>query len=97
MICYTPRGTGLWWRKPDTTAIHSLELTIGEARAHILQSLEIPASTGEVAHALRVTSGAVSQHLSLLNKAGLVENRRSGKRVYYSLTERGEELLKLFS
>lgn len=35
----------------------------------------------------------VSHHLRLLRSAGLVESRRDGKMVMYSLTERGRSLL----
>jgi DNA-binding MarR family transcriptional regulator len=62
----------------------------------VLQALTVPASTSELAHRLMVTSGAVSQHLDRLKHAGLVEAHRSGRRVYYQLTRRGEELILLF-
>ena len=35
----------------------------------------------------------VSHHLSTLRVSGLVQSRRDGKMVMYSLTERGSELL----
>jgi hypothetical protein len=92
-ISYPVRGGGLWWHKPPG---HSLELALGAGRASVLQALVIPATTGELAHRLMVTSGAVSQQLERLKRAGLVEAHRSGKRVYYQLTRRGEELISLF-
>jgi DNA-binding MarR family transcriptional regulator len=55
-----------------------------------------PATTGEIARQLGLTSGAVSQQLERLKQAGLVEPHRTGKRVYYQLTRRGEELIGLF-
>jgi DNA-binding transcriptional ArsR family regulator len=87
------RGRGLWGQKPRT---HSLELALGTGKARVLQGLQMTASTGELAHRLGVSSGAVSQLLNRLARAGLVEPHRSGKRVYYRLTKRGEELIALF-
>jgi DNA-binding transcriptional ArsR family regulator len=45
---------------------------------------------------VHITAATASQHLSRLTKAGLVEPRRSGKRVYYHLTQRGQKLIELF-
>ncbi len=96
MVIYVPRGTGLWWREPPQTPDQSLEIALGAGRARVLQALVTPASTGELARRLNLTDGAVSQHLSRLRQAGLVESQRSAKKVYYSLTSRGAQLLLLF-
>jgi DNA-binding transcriptional ArsR family regulator len=40
-------------------------------------------SAGEIADALPVTFGAVSQHLGILRNAGFVSVRRAGNRRYY--------------
>jgi DNA-binding transcriptional ArsR family regulator len=94
MIGYSARGVGLYVK--ETRASQPLELALGAARAHILIGLRIPATTTELAFRLHVTSGTASQHLMRLSEAGLIEPRRSGKRVYYHLTERGEKLIALF-
>ena len=39
------------------------------------------------------TQPAVSQHLNVLKKAGLVESRRDGTMILYSLTEKGKKVL----
>jgi len=96
MLSYQSRGTGLWWMKNSETPSHSLEIALGAGRARVLQMLASPASTGEIARNLEITAGAASQHLSRLQQAGLTEPHRSGKRVYYRLTQRGEKLLTLF-
>lgn len=97
MLMYQARGTGLWWRPALPTPDQSLEIALGEGRARVLRVLSTPANTGEIGRQLEITAGAASQHLSRLNQAGLVEPRRSGRRVYYYLTQRGEQLLTLFS
>jgi DNA-binding MarR family transcriptional regulator len=93
MLAYGVRGTGLW---PQKQVMQSLELALGTGRARVLQALRTPATTGEVAYKLHVSAGTASQHLARLTKAGLVEPRRSGKRVFYTLTQRGEHLIALF-
>jgi DNA-binding transcriptional ArsR family regulator len=94
MIVYSARGVGIYNR--ETRASKPLELALGAGRASVLLALRNPASTGELARRLTVTSGAVSQQLDRLKQAGLVEAHRSGKRVYYRLTQHGEELIALF-
>lgn len=42
---------------------------------------ELPA--GEIAAQFDVSFGAVSQHLRVLREAGLVEQRKEGRRVFY--------------
>lgn len=95
MLAYTVRGTGLWYHKPPNPG-RTLELAVGAGRARVLESLLIPATTSEIAFKLHSSAGTISQHLMRLHKAGLVESRRSGKRVFYQLTERGQKLMALF-
>lgn len=96
MVAYGIRGAGLWYQR-QAAADQSLELALGAGRARVLRALATPATTGEVAYRLHISAAAASQHLSRLTKAGLSQPRRSGKRVYYHLTERGQKLLTLFS
>ena len=95
MLMYGVRGMGMWQQQPPDRN-YSLELTLGEGRARVLQALIHPASTGELAHRLQLSAGGVSQHLSRLHEAGLVESHRSGKHVFYQLTQRGADLLAIF-
>ncbi len=48
-----------------------------------------PRSVGEIAEGLPVSRPAVSQHLRVLKKAGLVSERRDGTRRIYSLDAQG--------
>jgi DNA-binding transcriptional ArsR family regulator len=95
MLAYGVRVGGLWYQQ-ETRASRSLELALGAGRARVLQVLKTPASTSDVAFKARISASNASQHLNRLMKAGLVEPRRSGKWVYYHLTERGAHLLDLF-
>lgn len=95
-LYYGTRGAGLWYTTPPQNNA-ALEITLGEARARILMTLADPASTGELARKLHLTDGAVSQHITLLRQAGLVESNRSGYRVYHRLSERGTQLMALFA
>lgn len=95
MIIYTARGAGLWqYELPEPT--EALEMALGVGKARLLVALQSPLNTGELAHKLILTAGAVSQQLKNLQQAGLVESFRSGKNVYHRLTLRGEKLLELF-
>lgn len=94
-LYYGTRGTGLWYSAPPQNNA-ALEITLGEARARILMTLTDPASTGELARKLHLTDGAISQHLTLLRQAGLIESQRSGYRVYHRLSARGTQLMALF-
>jgi hypothetical protein len=95
MIIYTARGAGLWQYELPRPS-EALELTLGVGKARLLVALETPLNTGELAHKLILTAGAVSQQLKNLQQAGLVESFRSGKNVYHRLTLRGEKLMELF-
>ena len=45
-------------------------------------------SVGEIVEALHVSQPTVSHHLSILRAAELVDSRREGKQVFYSLNQK---------
>ena len=58
---------------------------------------EGPRSVGDLARGLPVSRPAVSQHLGVLERAGLVTARRAGTRNFYSVNGDGlEELREYF-
>jgi DNA-binding transcriptional ArsR family regulator len=90
-LVYPPTGIGDIWKpaEPDDGALESL---IGSRRARILQELDRPAATLDLAARMRVSAGGISDHLSVLRRAGLVTRRREGRRVVYARTLTGDAL-----
>ena len=60
-----------------------------ETRLVILSLLRthVELSATDLRHALGVSHAAVSQHMRLLQEAGMVRSRRRGKRVFYQVSE----------
>jgi DNA-binding transcriptional ArsR family regulator len=87
LLGYPPRGQADLWSVVEPPSQRDLAQLIGTPRAHILQLLTHPRTTTDLAGELRVTPSAVSQHLQLLRRTGLVEAQRTGKQVLYRPTE----------
>ena len=67
-----------------------LEALGDQTRMAIFQKLSAgPLAVNELAGMLPVSRPAVSQHLKVLKDAGLVTDRKSGTRRYYSLDPEG--------
>lgn len=66
---------------------------IGASRAQLLESLDRPMTTTELAAALRLAPSTASRHTSVLREAGLVASRRRGSSVVHTRTPLGEALL----
>lgn len=94
-LTYTPRAIATLWEVDRPSGEGVLDELVGETRAAILRSLEIPMTTTEMASRLGVTPGAVSQQLAVLRRAGVVDAHRSGHGVYSELTPLGESLVSL--
>ncbi len=86
VISYAARGAGLLWERPAPAPADALAALVGRSRAAILELLELPRTTSDLAEQLRLSPGTVSEHLSVLAAAGLVRPRRQGKRVLYART-----------
>ena len=97
MLIYQTRGLGLWNDEASAEPDEALQLTLGTSRARLLQILVEPAPTNDLAQRLNLTAGAVSQQLGRLSQAGLIDSYRSGSKVYYRLSTRGERLLDVFT
>ena len=90
-LVYTPPGIGELWA-PEDTALSALGELLGHNRARVLIAVERPAATLDLARQLALTPSGVSQHLGVLQRAGLVMSRRDGRRVIYERTAKGDML-----
>jgi DNA-binding transcriptional ArsR family regulator len=66
---------------------------LGRTRALLLQMLEEPLATVEIARRLKVTSSAVNQHLRVLQSVGLLTSTRDRRQVLYRRTPLGDQLV----
>ena len=92
-LVYPSRGMGTLWSpsaQPDPGALRDL---IGTPRARLLQMLDEPLPTVELARRLSVTPSAVSQHLTVLHAAGLVTRARDRRQVLYRRSPIGDQLV----
>lgn len=68
----------------------AIEALADGTRRRILETLRIgPSSVGGIAAGMPVSQPAVSQHLAVLRKAGLVETEREGRSHFYRLNRAG--------
>jgi DNA-binding transcriptional ArsR family regulator len=97
ILTYGARGVGrLWDETADTQSRNdALGALLGRSRAAILVHVAVPTSTTELADVLGQSPPAVSQHLSVLRRSGLVTARRSGRRMMYQRTPLATSLIAL--
>ena len=81
-IDYGPRGLGTVWDNNCTALDDGDPLTalIGQSRTAILRNAELPRTTTDLAHELRLSGATISVHLSILRLCGMVTSWRSGRR-----------------
>lgn len=95
-LTYGARGVGnVWGRTPGEyqTDEDALGALIGRSRATILLSLALPHSTTELAVELGQSPPAVSQHLAVLRRSGLVTSWRNGRSVLYRRTDLADSVI----
>jgi DNA-binding transcriptional ArsR family regulator len=95
-IYYPARGAGTLWeplREERRRLRDPLALLAGSGRARVLRALAAPATTTELAVRLGASPASVSAHLQRLQRAGLLERTRIGRRVFYQTSATGRDLL----
>jgi len=95
IMLYPARGAATVW---ESSALaggreEAAEALLGAPRVRLLAALRSPATTTALARRLGVTPSAVSQHLAVLHRGGLVDKRRTGRAVLYQTTALGLALL----
>jgi DNA-binding transcriptional ArsR family regulator len=91
-VRYPARAAATVW-ETEPGSLAATEALLGAPRARLLSLLRAPATPGQLARQLDVTPSAVSQHLAVLYRAGLVDRQRTGRRVLYSASDLGLTLL----
>ncbi len=91
-LAYPSRGIGTLWAPPPQPDPAALVDLLGRTRALLVQMLDEPLPTIEIARRLRVTPSAISQHLQVLHATGLVARARDGRQVLYRRTAVADEL-----
>jgi len=88
-LTYPARGVGNLWVRPEPglSDTDPLPALLGRSRAEILAALDLPLCTTDLAARLSQSASAVSQHLSVLRRNGLVRSWRAGRRVLYLRTD----------
>jgi DNA-binding transcriptional ArsR family regulator len=92
---YPARGVGTLWERRAEPPVEALSELLGPTRAGILLALADLCDTPTLARRLGVTPGAVSQHLSVLRRAGLVRTQKAGRSAVHLRTPRADVLLDL--
>ena len=97
-LLYPARGAATVWEADLGVAdvasgLGPVESLLGAPRARLLAALRSPATTSALALRFGVTAGAVSQHLAVLHRSGLVDRQRSGRIVLYQTSALGLALL----
>jgi DNA-binding HxlR family transcriptional regulator len=94
-LIYPTRGVGALWDPEQRPQPEALRVLLGERRASVLEALDVPRSTTELARRLGVSPGSVSQHLRVLRAATLVDGHRVGRNVLYVRSPTGNKLAEL--
>jgi DNA-binding transcriptional ArsR family regulator len=93
-LLYPARGAGtVWQADAGSGGLGAVEALLGAPRARLLGALRSPATTSALARRFGVTPSAVSQHLAVLHRGGLIDRQRSGRTVLYQASELGVSLL----
>lgn len=91
-VAYPSRGIGTLWSPPPEPDVAALVDLLGRTRAVLLEMLEEPLATVELARRLKVTPSAVSQHLQVLHATDLIIRDRDRRQVLYRRSPIGDQL-----
>jgi DNA-binding transcriptional ArsR family regulator len=92
---YPARAVGrVWEGMTDLADVQeAFAALVGRGRAAVMEKVATPFSTTQIARDLGVSPAAVSAHLTVLRRNGLVSATRSGRSVLYQRTALGTSIL----
>ena len=93
VVSYAARGAGRLWETGPPAEAKGLDPVLGRSRVAILTHLDAPSTTTRLARLLRLSNGTVSEHLTALQRAGLLQSSRRGREVLYERTSLGHALI----
>ena len=93
VVSYAARGAGRLWEAGGAQDAPGLDPVLGRSRVAILANLDAPSSTTRLARRLRLSNGTVSEHLTAMQRAGLLQSSRRGREVLYERTDLGHALI----
>jgi hypothetical protein len=96
LLSYPAPGMLAFWERNELAYSERLAQVVGTPRARILSALSTPMTQKDLTDALHLTNGPVGTQLAALTTAGLLDRARVGQRVFYRLSDRGEQLLVVF-
>ena len=95
-IIYPSRGLADLWDDTAPTRYSGLNRLVGDSCARIIARLQVPQTTLETAAAVKLSTAAASEQITKLWNVGILERTRIGRRVFYSLNEKGRTLFTTF-
>jgi DNA-binding transcriptional ArsR family regulator len=93
VVSYAARGAARLWESAPAAEATGLDPVLGRSRVAILANLETPSTTTRLARLLRLSNGTVSEHLTAMQRAGLLQSSRRGREVLYERTSLGHALI----
>ncbi len=93
VVSYAARGAGRLWESGPPVEATGLDPVLGRSRVAILAHLDAPSTTTRLARLLRLSNGTVSEHLTAMQRAGLLQSSRRGREVLYERTSLGHALI----
>jgi DNA-binding transcriptional ArsR family regulator len=96
-IMYPSRGIADLWEHTSSSCSNGLQLLVGPSCAKVISNLQVPRTTLEMSAAVGLSPAATSEQITKLRDVGILERTRVGRRVFYSLNQRGMALLTSFS
>jgi DNA-binding transcriptional ArsR family regulator len=92
-VRYPVRGIALLWDDGPRPPSDALTRLLGRRRAELIELLQAPQGTRELARRTGVTDAAISQHLTVLRQAGLVTTTQLGRNRLHATSKLGRDLL----